>query len=109
MERLLRRVGAGRKLNYDRTQPSSGRLHIARGITTSDLRNCGLRQGHVTLDHDELCTCLSTMDIHTTGICRSANGPTNSFHDDMLINLRDRESSQPPSETLHASRIADVG
>ncbi|KAF1317652.1 hypothetical protein FI667_g14629, partial [Globisporangium splendens] len=91
MERLLRRGNARaqrRTPNDDRANPSSGR------------RNS---------NSDEAPTCPSSVDTHATELCRSVDGSTASFLDDESVDLRDQQSTQPPSDALPESLTTGVG
>jgi hypothetical protein len=112
MERLLRRGNAHAQRRTpadDRVNLSSGRRSAAPGDATSGSRSCGPRQEHQTPMSDEVPTCPSSVGIHATELCRSADGSTASFHDDESVDLHDQQSTQPPSDALPESLTAGVG
>ncbi|KAF1317776.1 hypothetical protein FI667_g14502, partial [Globisporangium splendens] len=103
MERLLRRGNARAQRRTpadDRANPSSGRRSVAPGDATSSSHSCGSRREHQTPMSDEAPTCPSSVDIHATELCRSADGSTASFLDDESVDLHDQQSTQPPSDAL---------
>ncbi|KAF1324315.1 putative polyprotein, partial [Globisporangium splendens] len=106
MERLLRRGNARAERRTpadDRANPSSGRRSVAPGDATSSSHSCGSRREHQTPMSDEAPTCPSSVDIHATELCRSVEGSTASFLDDESVDLRDEQSTQPPSDALPES------
>ncbi|KAF1322470.1 hypothetical protein FI667_g11275, partial [Globisporangium splendens] len=111
MERLFRRGNARaqrRTPDDDRANPSSGRRSVAPGDATSGSRSCGPRREHQTPSSAVVPTCPSSVDIHATELCRSVDGSTASF-DDESVDLRDQQSTQPPSDALPESLTTGVG
>ncbi|KAF1315006.1 hypothetical protein FI667_g16291, partial [Globisporangium splendens] len=112
MERLLRRGNARAQRRTpadDRANPSSGRRSVAPGDATSSSHSCGPRREHQTPMSDGVPTYPSSVDSHATGLCRSVDGSTASFLDDESVDLRDQQSTQPPSDDLPESLSMGVG
>ncbi|KAF1334733.1 hypothetical protein FI667_g1773, partial [Globisporangium splendens] len=112
MERLLRRGNARTERRTpadDRASRSSGRRSVPPGDATSSSHSCGPRREHQTPMSDEAPTCPSSVDIHATELCRSVDGSTASFLDDESVDLRDQQSTQPPSDALPESLTTGVG
>ncbi|KAF1313429.1 hypothetical protein FI667_g17362, partial [Globisporangium splendens] len=112
MERLLRRGNARAQRRTpadDRANPSSGRRSVTPGDATSGSRSCGPRREHQTPSSAVVPTCPSSVDIHATELCRSVEGSTASFLDDESVDLRDQQSTQPPSDDLPESLSMGVG
>ncbi|KAF1318687.1 hypothetical protein FI667_g13671, partial [Globisporangium splendens] len=112
MERLLRRGNARAERRTpadDRANPSSGRRSVAPRDATSGSRSCGPRREHQTPSSGVVPTCPSSVDIHATELCRSIDGSTASFLDDESVDLRDQQSTQPPSDDLPESLSMGVG
>ncbi|KAF1316220.1 hypothetical protein FI667_g15577, partial [Globisporangium splendens] len=112
MERLLRRGNARAQRRTpadDRANRSSGRRSVAPGDATSSSHSCGPHREHQTPMSDEAPTCPSSVDIHATELCRSADGSTASFLDDESVDLHDQQSTQPPSDALPESLTTGWG
>ncbi|KAF1333230.1 hypothetical protein FI667_g2808, partial [Globisporangium splendens] len=112
MERLLRRGNARAERRTpadDRANRSSGRRSVTPGDATSSSHSCGPRREHQTPMSDGVPTYPSSVDSHATGLCRSVDGSTASFLDDESVDLRDQQSTQPPSDALPESLTTGVG
>lgn len=106
MERLLNRAGYGRTPADDRTLRDSSRRSVA-DDTTSSARSCGPRREHQTRESVGVPTCPSPMDSLASGLCRSVEDSIASFQDD-VVDPRDQQSSQPPSDDLPENQSAEV-
>ena len=109
MERLLNRAGYGRTPDRDRAKPCSSRGSAISDDTTISSRSCGQHREHQTPLSDVVPTCPSPVDSRATELCRSVDGSIASFLDDESVDLRDRLSTQPPSDALLESLTTEVG
>ncbi|KAF1318914.1 hypothetical protein FI667_g13512, partial [Globisporangium splendens] len=114
MERLLRRGNA----RAQRRTPADDRANrsglVVRSVLPLATRQAvlvaaGPHVGNILTMSDEAPTCPSSVDIHATELCRSADGSTASFLDDESVDLHDQQSTQPPSDALPESLTTGVG